>query len=125
MDIKNVDSIVSFYNNLFAVQVAVFGIIAAAIFVFLQIVYSQFSYREVYGIFKNVFLIMYLLISIITLIITASGSFLLTFTNINLPILDNVLRNWGVPLALLSGFVVSIMLFIIFTFSNISYVRLE
>jgi len=125
VDIKNVDSIVSFYNNLFAVQVAVFGIIAAAIFVFLQIVYSQFSYREVYGIFKNVFLIMYLLISIITLIITASGSFLLTFTNINLPILDNVLRNWGVPLALLSGFVVSIMLFIIFTFSNISYVRLE
>jgi len=94
------DSIVSFYNNLFAIEIAVFGIIAAAIFVFLQIVYSQFSYREVYGIFKNVFLILFLVISTITLLLTAAGSLLLSFPELkptlgaNL-VINDIFRNWG------------------------------
>jgi hypothetical protein len=116
------DSIVSFYNNLFTVEVAIFGIIAAAIFVFLQIVYSQFSYREVYGIFKNVFLILYLIISIITLVLTAFGSFLLSFPETNLTF-ENIFRNWALPFSLLLGFFLSIVLFIIFTRSNIRDIR--
>jgi hypothetical protein len=55
------DSMIGFCKNLFAVEIAVFGIIAAAIFVFIQVVYSHFSYREVGGILKNVFLVLYLI----------------------------------------------------------------
>src|SRR4030042_4765484 len=96
------DSIVSFYNNLFTIEIAAFGIIAAAIFVFLQIVYSQFSYREVYGIFKNVSLILYLIISIATLLLTAAGSLILSFPELN-PVsvandsaVNNIFGNWVV-----------------------------
>jgi hypothetical protein len=122
------DSIVSFYNNLFAIEIAVFGIIAAAIFVFLQIVYSQFSYREVYGIFKNVFLVLYLIISTITLLLTAAGSLLLSFPELN-PILGanlavhDILRNWVVASSLLVSFLLSLALFAVFTFSNIGNIR--
>lgn len=122
------DSIVSFYNNLFAIEIAVFGIIAAAIFVFLQIVYSQFSYREVYRIFKNVFLILYLIISISALLVTAAGSLLLSFPGLN-PILwanltpSDIFRNWVVASSLLSSFLLSLTLFAVFTFSNISSIR--
>lgn len=92
------DSIAGFYNNLFTIEIAVFGIIAAAIFVFLQIVYSQFSYREVYGIFKNVFLILFLITSFITLLLTAGGSLILSFPELS-PILvehsiKDILLNW-------------------------------
>lgn len=122
------DSITSFYNNLFAIEIAVFGIIAAAIFVFLQIVYSQFSYREVYGIFKNVFLLLFLTISIATLLLTAAGSLLLSFPEFN-PILGtnlaikDILRDWVMAFSLLFSFLLSLALFVVFTFTNISYIR--
>jgi len=122
------DSIASFYNNLFAIEIAVFGIIAAAIFVFLQIVYSQFSYREVYGIFKNVFLISFLVISTITLLLTAAGSLLLSFPELNptfganLAVKD-IFRNWVGAFSLLFLFLFSLVLFAVFTFLNISYIR--
>ena len=122
------DSITSFYNNLFAIEIAVFGIIAAAIFVFLQIVYSQFSYREVYGIFKNVFLLLFLTTSIATLLLTAAGSLLLSFPEFN-PILGtnlvikDILRDWVMAFSLLFSFLLSLALFTVFTFTNISYIR--
>jgi len=122
------DYIVNFYNNLFAVEIAVFGMIAAAIFVFLQIVYSQFSYREVYGIFKNIFLILFLIIGIVTLLVTAAGSLLLSFPGLtpilgsNLSVKD-ILRDWITALSILFSFLLSLALFGVFTFSNISYVR--
>ena len=122
------DPITSFYNNLFAVEIAVFGIIVAVIFVFLQIVYSQFSYREVYGIFKNIFLIPFLIIGVLTLLLTATGTLLLSFPELN-PILGNdlavkdILRNWGMAFSILSSFLLSLVLFIVFTLRNISYIR--
>jgi len=122
------DSITSFYNNLFAIEIAVFGIIAAAIFVFLQIVYSQFSYREVYGIFKNVFLLLFLIIGIATLLLTAAGSLLLSFPEFN-PVLGtnlgikDIFQDWGMAFSLLFSFLLSLALFAVFTFTNISYIR--
>lgn len=122
------DSVASFYNNLFAIEIAVFGIIAAAIFVFLQIVYSQFSYREVYGIFKNVFLILFLVISMITLLLTAAGSLLISFPELNPAFsanlgVNSIFRNWTVAFSLLFLFLLSLVLFAVFTFRNISYIR--
>jgi hypothetical protein len=117
------DAIANFYSGLFTVEIAIFGIIVAAIFVFLQIVYSQFSYREVYGIFKNVFLILFIVISIITILLTAFGSLLLSFPELYSTSVAGIMQNWPVALTLLVLFLLSLALFIIFTFSNISYIR--
>jgi hypothetical protein len=122
------ESIAGFYNNLFAVEIAVFGIIAAAIFVFLQIVYSQFSYREVYGIFKNVSLILFLVVSSITLLLTAGGSLLVSFPELNPALganfaVNDIFRNWVMAFSLLFLFLFSLVLFAVFTFLNISYIR--
>lgn len=122
------DSVVSFYNNLFAIEIAVFGIIAAAIFVFLQIVYSRFSYREVHAIFKNRLLVLYLIISTITLLLTVAGSLILSFPGLD-PILGanlvvrDVLQDWVVAFSLLVSFLLSLTLLIVFIVSNIRYIR--
>lgn len=122
------DSVVSFYNTLFSIEIAVFGIIAAAIFVFLQIVYSQFSYREAYAIFKNRVLLLYLVISTVTLLLTAAGSLILSFPGLN-PILGanlvvrDFFQDWVVASCLLAAFFSSLVLFLVFTISNISYIR--
>ena len=122
------DSVVSFYNTLFSIEIAVFGIIAAAIFVFLQIVYSQFSYREVFAILRNRLLVFYLIISTITLLFTAAGSLVLSFqglspisgTNLVAP---DVFRDWVVACCLLAFFLLSLVLFIVFVILNIRYIR--
>ena len=95
------DSTIEFYNNLFMIEIAVFGIIAAAIFVFVQVVYSQFSYREVINIFKNGLIIGYLFLSTITLIFTAIGSLLLSFPkmviNVGVLITEEELKDISIP----------------------------
>jgi hypothetical protein len=120
------DLISSFYNSLFTIEIAVFGIIAAAIFVFLQIVYSQFSYREINGIFKNVFLISFLIIGAVTLLLTAGGALLLSFPSLNLTVAGNfslkdIFLNWVTAFYLLFSFFLSLAIFGVFTFSNINY----
>ena len=122
------DSVVSFYNTLFSIQIAVFGIIAAAIFVFLQIVYSQFSYREAYTILKNRLLGLYLIISTLTLLMTATGSLILSFPELNPTlganlVLVDLFQGWVVASALLASFLLSLALFVVFTVSNIGYIR--
>lgn len=64
------DSMVGSYNNLLAVEMAVFDINTAAISVFVQVVCSHSSYREVDGISRNVFLVLHLVVSIGTILTT-------------------------------------------------------
>ena len=59
-----------FYNNLFSIGVAAFGVTLASIFVFLQIALSQVSYREIKIIVKNAHLTAYLLVSTFLLFIS-------------------------------------------------------
>jgi hypothetical protein len=122
------DSVVSFYNTLFSIEIAVFGIIAAAIFVFLQIVYSQFSYRAIYAIFKNRILVLYLIISTVTLLFTAAGSLILSFPGLSSisgasKVAPDIFRDWVVASSLLASFLLSLILFVVFTVLNISYIR--
>lgn len=120
------DSIASFYNNLFAIEITVFGIIAAAILVFLQIVYSQFSHREVNVIFRNTYFLLYLIISTLTLLITAIGSLISSFpkpdflSQINI---YDIFRSEKWALILLLSFLFSLGLFVAFTVSNIRFIR--
>ena len=111
-----INSIANFYNNLFSIEIAVFGIIAAIIFVLLQIVYSHFSYREIKRIFKNPILIPGLALSIATLIFTAIGSFRLSFPQMNPWLFQNV----TISFLIIAMFASAVILFLIFAFSNIS-----
>ena len=121
------NSIVSFYNNLFTIEIAVFGIIAAAIFVFVQIVYSQFSYREIGLIFKNILLSSYIALSSISLIMTAAGSLILSFTKLNIVlgsiVIADIFRNEIFASAIVISLFLSLGLFVAFIFFNIRYIR--
>ena len=121
------DSVIAFYNNLFTIEVAVFGIIAAAVFVFIQIVYSQFSYRGIYLLFKNTLLILYFILSTSSLLLTAIGSFILSFPNID-SLMGNILtvelfRNEVFASILLFFSILSLAFFISFLIINIRYIR--
>jgi hypothetical protein len=122
-----IDSVTSFYNNLFAIEVAVFGIIAAAIFVFLQIIYNQFSYRQISLMFKNIFFISYIVLSTITLGLTAFGSWVLAFPQLDISLGDitrvSVFQEEMFAFFILVLLFVSLALFLIFTLSNINYIR--
>ena len=120
--------IVSFYNNLFTIEITVFGIIAATIFVFLQIIYSQFSYREISVIFKNTYLILYFLLSTFTLISTSIGSLLLSFPSYNFISNSNftmreLFEGGSMAMGLLALFFTSLILFVLFTLTNLAYIR--
>lgn len=68
----------SFYSTLFGIEIAVFGIITAALFVFIQLVYSNFSHKQIKPIFKDYFLISYFVLSILNLLITGIATLLIS-----------------------------------------------
>jgi len=121
------DSISSYYNTLFTIEISVFGIIAAAFFVFLQIVYSQYSYREVNIIIKNGVLITYFIVSSITTLMTAVGTFLVAFPSSTLLswafAYTDCFRNALVSFVLLVLFFISLALFAVYTFLNLRIIR--
>lgn len=67
----------NFYNLLFSTEIAVFGIISAVILVFVQLIYSNYSYRQIWHVIKNKYLVLFFGFSIIDLLMTAAGIFLL------------------------------------------------
>ncbi|MDD5312743.1 MAG: hypothetical protein PHO26_06895 [Dehalococcoidia bacterium] len=122
------DSIINFYNNLFVIELTVFGIIAASFLVFLQIVYSQFSFREVSIIVPKPWLVSYLCFSVLSLLLTATGSLILSFPYFNAllieqPIIKTILLNGCFGFILLVAFFVSVFLFILYTYRNIRFIR--
>jgi len=64
----------AFYNNLFGIEITVFGIITAGIFVFLQILHSNFSYKDMLLSFKWVSLATYSVLSVFVILITGLGA---------------------------------------------------
>ena len=68
------DALQNFYSNLFSIEITTLGIIAAAIFVVLQILHSNFSYRDMMLSLRQVSLVFYILLSIIVILITGLGT---------------------------------------------------
>jgi len=111
-------SVADFYNTLLASEIAVFGIIAAVLFVFVQMAYTQLSFKGVSFIFRNRFLWVSILFSVATVLFTATGSLLLSFPSFDfVPQLNlgsrTFYQNGHVGLAALSLFLTSIVLFIV------------
>ncbi len=72
-------SAADFYNSLLASEIAIFGIIAAAIVVFFEMIYAQLSYRGASTILKSWLLWFSIIFGLATVLFTAAGSLLLSF----------------------------------------------
>jgi len=118
----------NFYNNMFAIEIAVYGIIAATMFVFVQMFHAQFSYRQIGLAFKNIWLILYVALSSLTMIFTAAASLELSLPSHNfLPWWDVGSRalfvNEFTPLLLLIVFFASIIVCVVFVIRNLRYLH--
>lgn len=69
------ETIASFYNNLLAIDATIIGIITAVMFVILQIIDSNYSFRDVGEFLQRPVLWIFSFVSIITLTYTGLGSF--------------------------------------------------
>ena len=120
--------LVSFYNNLFSVEIAVFGIISAVVLVFIQLVYSSFSYRHIGQLFKDRLLIAYFIFSTLDLLLTSAGSYFLSLQSHDLIpgiylYTDVVVGSAYYALACLLFVFVSISFFVIFILKDIKYLQ--
>lgn len=68
------DNVANFYNNILAIEITTLGIIATGIFVILQMLHSNFSYKDMLLPLKQVFLLAYVILSIPVVLFTGLGS---------------------------------------------------
>ncbi len=121
-------SVTDFYNTLLSSEIAVFGIMAAALIVFTQMVYGQLSHRAVRIIFGNWLLWMSVILSATTLSFTAMGSLLLSFPSYDFIPQYNFgsrvfFQNGFAGLAALALFIASNGLFILLVVRNWRFLR--
>jgi len=79
-----VSNLLYYYNELFGIEIAIFGIISAVILVFIQLIYSSYSYRHIGHILTNRWLLLYFFFSTIDLVITSAGSYFLSLGSHNI-----------------------------------------
>lgn len=125
MDVSN---LTGFYNSLFGIEIALFGIISAVILVFIQLIYSNYSYKHINHILTNKWFVFYVGLSTVDLLITAAGSYFLSLTNHDL-IPKFYLRTdiivsspWYALVCLLLIFI-SIVFFILLVSKDLSYLH--
>jgi hypothetical protein len=73
----------SFYNNLFAVEITILGIVTAAILVSLQVLYTNYSHNQTRSLFKSPLVVFYFLLTPCLLALTALSGLLLSIENHN------------------------------------------
>lgn len=121
-------NLVNFYNNLFAIEIAVYGIITAVVFVFVQLIYSKYAPPNIKSFFKDIYLIGYLILSALVSVFTATASLLLSlgehdiFPFLHLYSVQIFTWQYTGILCLVAMFL-SICFFIIFIYRNFSYLR--
>lgn len=81
MDVSN---LLNFYNTLFGIEIAIFGIISAVIFVFVQLLFSGYSYKHILHILSDRWLILYFIVSLIDLLMIAVASYYLSLPQTDL-----------------------------------------
>jgi len=114
----DLSSILSFHQTLFTSEIAIFGILAATLFVFIQIIYGYFSYRHISIIIKSPSLIAYLILSTLTIILTGVVALKLAFSN---NASAQFFNSESLAIILLSAFFFSLLLFIVYTFFGVLY----
>lgn len=75
MDVSN---LINYYNTLFGIEVAIFGITSAVIFVFIQLLFSAYSYKHILHLIKDKWLLLYFFSSLLVLLMTSLASYFLS-----------------------------------------------
>ena len=122
------DNLLNYLNTLLGIEVAIFGIISAVIFVFIQLVYSNYSYKHISHIIKNAWLILFFVSSVLDLILTSFGGYFLSVDSQNIyPKLYSFavtsITNPLYGLTCLILMLVSILFFTILIVKNITYLQ--
>jgi len=124
----DIGALLTYYNSLFGIEIAIFSVISAVILVFIQLVYSNYSYKYVYLILKNRWLLCYWIVSIIDLLATSAGSYFLLFNSQKLvpgqyPSMILIISNPYYALFCMLLIFSSILIFAIFIIQNINYLQ--
>lgn len=122
MEISN---LVNYYNTLLNTEIAVFGIISAVILVFIQLVYTNYSYKNISEVIKNKYIISFFVSSILDLLLTSAGSYFLSVNPHNLiPFIDfnsnSIVSNQIYALFCLVLIFISIYFFVVLIAKNIT-----
>jgi hypothetical protein len=121
-------SAADFYNSLLASEVAIFGIIAAALVVFFEMIYAQLSYRGASTILKSWLLWVSIIVGLATVLFTATGSLLLSFPSFDfVPGVNfhsrDFYHNGYVGLTAVALLAISMILFLVLVVRNGKYLR--
>ena len=117
-----VEQISSFYNTLLSIEVPVYMAILALILVFVQIIYAQYSFREVAMVFKSRLLIFSAIFALLEIALTSCYSIKSTYANGSMFNFESY--NYEMlGIIILISFFVPLILLIIFIIRNISILR--
>lgn len=121
-------SLASYYNNLFTIQVTLIGIIIAALFVFIQLTYSTFTFKQIMYLVTDKFFISTIILSLFTLSGIGIASFSLSVNSHNfIPNYNLGTRSFFINETIAALAMVltlsSIVLFIFVAIKNIKYLN--
>ena len=68
------DALQAYYNNLFGIEVTTLGIITAGVLVFLQILHSSYSYKDMFLSLQRKSVRLYAMLSVSVVLLTGSAS---------------------------------------------------
>ncbi|MBP8689489.1 hypothetical protein KBH77_04025 [Patescibacteria group bacterium] len=121
-------SLQDLYGSLLGTQVGIFAIIVGVLLVYFQIIYSQFSYDYLKKTFFNKFLLLYILLSLLSIFMTLIPWYLLTistydfFPNIDLNSIQVISHNYF-PLLCIGVFILSILMFFLYLLKVFKYLN--
>ena len=72
------ESLLNFYYSLFGIEVAIFSVISAVILVFIQLVYSKYSFKHIGHLLKNIWISLFFFFSVLGIFLTSAGAYSLT-----------------------------------------------
>lgn len=66
--------VANFYNNLLGIEITILGIITAGIFVFIQILHSNFSHKDLSLSLRRISIVLYFFLSVSLIVLTGIGA---------------------------------------------------
>lgn len=121
------EQIASFFSTLFTLEVTVFGIFTAAILVFVQLVYANYSYKLVSLIFRGLYFWLYILFSIVGVLLTGAINFLAAFSKHDFSGFDfqtnELISNPALGGICLFIFLGTIVFFVLFSIKSLRFLR--
>ena len=113
------NNLLPFYTTCLGIEVAIFSIITAVIFIFIQLIYLNYSYKHIKFIFLSPLSISFFITSFTVFIFTILGFLILTLN----PNKQSVFTNMYALISILSVIFGSVSLFFLIVFRNFKFLQ--